>query len=789
MATDTAKVSYENPKEECDLIMKGGATSGLIYPKAVLELARDATSGEPKKVSYRFRAIGGTSAGAIAAAFTAAAEYKRKGGGFERLRAINLKLQEIAPKKQTPGKRDIEPTFLSNLFQGSKATQPLMEILLRMTHYSAAIKALPSKKGHFLRIIAALRLAGNIIEDSGISVGKWQFLLALAGLLLAALLAGVIGALSGSWVTFPWTLVVLGLLFGVIGFYLGGLAAGLGGLLHIALTEVPKNGFGICSGRRDPENSKYTQDAAMEFVHQSIQEIAGRTKDDWKTVLTFSDLEAPDPERPDPEPERPEPERPEPGRPESELPGPNRPDPNRSKPPNIKLEVMVANVSEGRPYVLPFDEPFIFRKQDFDKLFPEPIVTRLTGNARTIAGIKLPKEQGYYFLPKGADLPVAVAARISMSHPLIFSSVPLYALPLWARELIEHDAKGENHCLNIESAPVQVPPQSLCELTVGGTPAADPKDLKATLKEKDRWNDPAKAYAPKPEDLIPHWFSDGGIASNFPIHFFDQWLPQRPTFGITLRYLPEYAFAESKDPDERRAKHNYSDSMERSKEPEARSIGKQIRTAQAAPKGARPDIVVLPGPEDTVPLEWQHILCPDTVEPRIGVLPGFLGAVIKTMQNYRDNAQAALPSYRERVVQVRLKPDEGGFNLAMGKKEIECVVNKGHSAGERVRQQFNKEHHQWARLRVLVSEFDEKFRSIRSDKRYDVFEKLVTTQQDKTAGFPYFEGNENKWCDRFVDRLKKLKTMMDGWNCVGKPKDVLLEAGAPPPVLRVTPNV
>jgi hypothetical protein len=40
----------------CDIVMKGGITSGVVYPLAALELAKD----------HRFRNIGGTSAGAIA---------------------------------------------------------------------------------------------------------------------------------------------------------------------------------------------------------------------------------------------------------------------------------------------------------------------------------------------------------------------------------------------------------------------------------------------------------------------------------------------------------------------------------------------------------------------------------------------------------------------------------------------------------------------------------------------------------------------------------------------------
>ncbi|HJS72645.1 MAG TPA: patatin-like phospholipase family protein, partial [Vicinamibacteria bacterium] len=63
---------YSLASRKCDIIMKGGITSGIVYPKAVCRLA----------VEYRFRSIGGTSAGAIAAAATAAAEYGRlKGTG------------------------------------------------------------------------------------------------------------------------------------------------------------------------------------------------------------------------------------------------------------------------------------------------------------------------------------------------------------------------------------------------------------------------------------------------------------------------------------------------------------------------------------------------------------------------------------------------------------------------------------------------------------------------------------------------------------------------------------
>src|SRR4051812_4184085 len=84
---------------KCDLVMKGGITSGIVYPAAVCELARD----------FQFVNIGGTSAGAIAAALTAAAEYRRNAGshaGFD----------ELAALPQYLGERDGDRSRLFRLF-------------------------------------------------------------------------------------------------------------------------------------------------------------------------------------------------------------------------------------------------------------------------------------------------------------------------------------------------------------------------------------------------------------------------------------------------------------------------------------------------------------------------------------------------------------------------------------------------------------------------------------------------------------------------------------------------
>jgi predicted acylesterase/phospholipase RssA len=72
---------------KCDIVIQGGVTSGIVYPGLVCKLAE----------YYQFQQIGGTSAGAIAAALTAAAEYSRRKGkanAFEDVAKVSTWLGE-----------------------------------------------------------------------------------------------------------------------------------------------------------------------------------------------------------------------------------------------------------------------------------------------------------------------------------------------------------------------------------------------------------------------------------------------------------------------------------------------------------------------------------------------------------------------------------------------------------------------------------------------------------------------------------------------------------------------
>jgi predicted acylesterase/phospholipase RssA len=135
---------------------------------------------------------------------------------------------------------------------------------------------------------------------------------------------------------------------------------------------------------------------------------------------------------------------------------------------------------------------------------------------------------------------------------------------------------------------------------------------------------------------VKHWLSDGGIGSNFPIHFFDAWLPTRPTFGLNF----------------------VSDSSPAATNPDEISYGHRT--------GGR---------------------------VRIDKLFTFLHQILETMQNWRDKVQAELPGFRDRIQDIPLGPEEGGMNLTMDPETVQRLVRKGHRAGEVLQEGFAKEWH------------------------------------------------------------------------------------------------
>ena len=223
-----------NPALECDIVMKGGITSGVIYPRVVCELAK----------SYRLRSVGGSSAGAIAAAGAAAAELGRTAGGFELLEVLPHDITAASPAGGST---------LFRLFQPTKQAYPLYR----------AFTAGMGKSAPALRTVFAVLTAFWL----------WCLAGAAPGIVLLAICALGSGPARFAGVVAGLTVALFG---GVLG-----IAAG------VVKTLAGVSGFGLCTGM--PGAGGKGADALTPWLHERFQSMAGRA---GGKVLTFGDLAA-----------------------------------------------------------------------------------------------------------------------------------------------------------------------------------------------------------------------------------------------------------------------------------------------------------------------------------------------------------------------------------------------------------------------------------------------------------------------------------------------------------------
>ncbi len=658
----------ESPKE-CDLVMKGGITSGIVYPPLAIKL---------HEAGYSFRNVGGTSAGAIAAAVTAAAEHGKAKGGFQKLNKIREWLGD--------------DSNLLNLFQPSRSTAPVLRTFLVYPKLQW-LKLFP------LKLIAALLLGDPLFFVVGAGLG--------AG--LAYLFAWLVaGSLHG------WGIVLL-VLFALVGALLA-----VAIHLYLVLTKsVPKNFFGICTGR-GKDATRRDETALTDWLTVNLNDLAGMDKSPDSRPLTFGDLWA------------------------QEKPG----DPKR-----IDLRMMTSNLSQNRPYILPFDDVYLVKKEEFEKLFPANVVRHMERHQRTIPGFRPPT--GYFLFPEAESLPVVVATRMSLSFPVLISMIPLYT--------IGHDAFGERQVrFELEPDPERDGASRIVFKESGG-------DHRWTKMEG------ALEIADPSRGLQPNWFSDGGICSNFPIHFFDSWLPTRPTFGVNLTSQ----MGDQPAPDDgARVTERRADPGRFSYMAQQPIIPGYV--APVTPVAYNTD-VYLPQPGSEAAPEWTPV--PD--------LPKFLGSVFRTAQNYRDNMQAMLPSYYERIIQIRLTDKEGGLNLEMPEEVIKRVVQKGEAAGQTLSDDFNMSKHQWVRFRVLMGQMEKALRKMNDamddqkgtrTRPFD-YARLLTEQRDPTLNYPFVRNQP--WCDNVTARLAAMGLVIDSWVL----PDLSPEPPLPEPALRVAPEI
>lgn len=233
MLQDFNPEDFRQPTAKCDLIMEGGVTSGVVYPRALLQLAK----------RYEFASIGGTSAGAIAAALAAAAEFGRAQGGFVELQKLPNELARI----------------LLSLFQPT-----------------------PKMRGVFNAFLATMRNPTLLGKIAGVA---WSLIRSHWSATLIGLLPALI---------YPWDRA--NTLIAIVHNGLGALIILLSVTISIAVAAIlslqrnlPKTFFGICPGLRQPSHS---EPALTNWLTDQIDKMAGRRPPGSPRHLTFGELKA-----------------------------------------------------------------------------------------------------------------------------------------------------------------------------------------------------------------------------------------------------------------------------------------------------------------------------------------------------------------------------------------------------------------------------------------------------------------------------------------------------------------
>jgi hypothetical protein len=283
----------------------------------------------------------------------------------------------------------------------------------------------------------------------------------------------------------------------------------------------------------------------------------------------------------------------------------------------VNLRLISTCLTFGRPYALPFlSKRFLFAPQELRRFFPAYVVDYMERKGREVLALDKyslkPLPAGLLPLPVENDMPVILAVRMSLSFPLLFCPVPLH-----------HPDFRE----------VRTPGQ--------------------TMK------------------TLPVFFSDGGICSNLPVHFFDSPIPRWPTLAINLQY--------TKGPGKygRRGVDDLHTWM----------------TESAA--------------DGTLEV-FNDFFAKDS---NLGQLLGMAGAIFRSSQVWTDNSYLKLPGFRDRIGEVWLDPHQGGMNLNMPPETIRELLSYGQRIGQRLVQRFadappaselSWDAHRWTRYRSIT---------------------------------------------------------------------------------------
>lgn len=238
------------------------------------------------------------------------------------------------------------------------------------------------------------------------------------------------------------------------------------------------------------------------------------------------------------------------------------------------------------------------------------------------------------------------------------------------------------------------------------------------------------------------WFSDGGLSSNFPVHLFDAPLPRWPTFAINLKD-PHPDFTKDED---------------------------FVWLPSTNGGGLQP--------------RWNRF----DSGPDSRRLAGFVGALIDSMQSWRDNLAARMPGYRNRIVHITQRPGEGGLNLAMPPATIEALSDRGRRAGELLNTEFSFDNHAWVRYRVYMAALHESacafVRSLRNPIPQDAAAWSWVKNDAPPPDFPSYALNRAA-----ATELLEIASALGSVGTDAPEPEAMAESPKPRPELRLAPRV
>jgi hypothetical protein len=405
-----------------------------------------------------------------------------------------------------------------------------------------------------------------------------------------------------------------------------------------------------------------------------------------------------------------------------------------TRPRAIELSMIASDISRHRTIQIPFVEtpsPLYVDVDTLRRYFPKTIVDWMIDRQGSYSE-RIEKRDGVIRLPRPQDLPVVFGARLSLSFPILLSAVPLLT-PDFARH---------------------------------------------------------KSRQPIP--LRSVWISDGGLTSNFPVHFFDSPIPSRPTFCLNLVDFD----AEAPDTDAGDAEDETFEEREITEAP-TESASKPVKEPRAPERTAerRPERAASsdPLPGDDV---WgfvsmakgnSFVPVPFTAfdaAPGSGI-GSFLNTLLNTARFWSDNEMLVAPGVRDRVVHIALRDDEGGLNLDMDAKVIADLDQRGRAAGLLISARFdpltahdpetgepNRQafpNHRWVRFRNFMAAFEDLSRRFAIARRKSddaalqrsesVLDDMIAGQASEALGYPAPAAARNYY-RQTTDDLERLALMM-----------------------------